>query len=553
VAHQAKGNHVRKSIGRTGGLRRRLGVVAVGAVALAAAPLDGGASAQEQPSAPIDTSAFCEAVDDWAPFTDTVGDTFAPEIACAAFLEVARGGAGGRPATQYVPGLDVSREQMASFIVRMIDTANDLEVEEDGLAALPATAAPRFTDVPPGTSSRPNPHVDNINRLAAAGIVQGGPGGLPATRFGPGLPVSRSQMASFVNRAVGFLFGDAPGEKLPCGESVFVDVQGNAAVPPDARCDIHALAEVRIVVGAGTGLYNPGGAVNRGQMAGFLIRTLAFLHEDGLITEAAPPVVITINGSGRSGQPLTGVISGPAFASLGISGPCVVDDPDVDVAVDGRFAIPARAGFTGACTLTFTVTFDDGASASATFAVTIRSAAPSGIQLVDDEIVAGEAVAGTVTGEDPASLAVAGRCVADDLDVAVAADGSFSVPTLDAPTGPCPLTFTLTFDDGWTQVIRTTVAVAEPADRAEVVLDDPVVVAGTSLTGTVTGADLASLGVAGACVDDDDDVTLTAAGAFSIPTLADVAGACALTFTVTFDDGEVETTQTTVTVTAPAG
>jgi hypothetical protein len=32
------------------------------------------------------------------------------------------------------------------------------------------------------------PHHDDIHRLAAADIVLGGPEGLPATSFGPGLP-----------------------------------------------------------------------------------------------------------------------------------------------------------------------------------------------------------------------------------------------------------------------------------------------------------------------------------------------------------------------------
>jgi hypothetical protein len=96
--------------------------------------------------------------------------------------------------------------------------------------------------------------------------------------------VSRSQMASFINRAIDYL-GDFTSE---CPSGYFTDVDDNTAVPEDVRCDINLLAEEGIVQGTGGGRYNPGGIVNRGQMAAFLTRSLAVLHGYDLITEGTP-------------------------------------------------------------------------------------------------------------------------------------------------------------------------------------------------------------------------------------------------------------------------
>jgi hypothetical protein len=75
---------------------------------------------------------------------------------------------------------------MAAFIARGLSAAG---------VALPPPGVPRFTDVPAGSAN----DVD-VRRLAAAGIVHGGPEGLPATSYGPELRVRRDQVASFVVR-----------------------------------------------------------------------------------------------------------------------------------------------------------------------------------------------------------------------------------------------------------------------------------------------------------------------------------------------------------------
>jgi hypothetical protein len=78
---------------------------------------------------------------------------------------------------QFCPLTALSREQMASFLVRSF--------------ALPSTTSDFFTD------DEGSAHEDDINRLAASGITFGCGG--PA--FCPMAPVTRGQMAAFLHRA----------------------------------------------------------------------------------------------------------------------------------------------------------------------------------------------------------------------------------------------------------------------------------------------------------------------------------------------------------------
>ena len=119
-----------------------------------------------------------------------------------------------------------------------------------------------------------NVHLEAINRLAQAGIVLGGPDGRPSDEFGPNLPVTRAQMATFLNRAHGLLTGKA----LEGTEDHFTDDDRSAH-----EANIDAIASAGIAVGDGRGSFGPEQFVTRGQMAAFVIRHLAVLQEAGEI------------------------------------------------------------------------------------------------------------------------------------------------------------------------------------------------------------------------------------------------------------------------------
>jgi hypothetical protein len=107
-------------------------------------------------------------------FTDDDGTTHETAINRV----TAAGIASGCTATRYCPANVVSRGQMASFLSRAFD--------------LPATPNDYFTD-DDGTT-----HETAINRVTAAGIASG----CTASRYCPGNPVTRGQMAAFLFRAL---------------------------------------------------------------------------------------------------------------------------------------------------------------------------------------------------------------------------------------------------------------------------------------------------------------------------------------------------------------
>jgi hypothetical protein len=201
-------------------------------------------------------------------------------VDCIAWYEVAS----GTSATTYDPGGSVQREQMASFIARLIDFA--AEVDNAGSSGPGRELPPPPTDNQfPCDVSTTSTHYDNIQRLAVAGIVDG-------TRvndagnfcFDPGIAVTRSQMAAFLARAQQYVTGIATD--LDSDADYFVDDDSDVHLD-----DIDLIAALGIARGTGADeggrrLYSPGLDVKRDQMATFLARTLDFLVEEG---ETRPP------------------------------------------------------------------------------------------------------------------------------------------------------------------------------------------------------------------------------------------------------------------------
>ena len=168
------------------------------------------------------------------PFTDIGSSIFRDDIEWL-YLE---GITKGCTTTLYGPNDPVTRDQMASFLVRMFD--------------LEPTSQDFFTD------DETSIHEADINRLAAAGITTG----CSATTFCPKALVLRDQMASFLARAANLTVG--------AGRNYFYDDNGNLH-----EANIDRSAAAGIASGCNTWRYCPSNSVSREQMAAFLHRVVA--------------------------------------------------------------------------------------------------------------------------------------------------------------------------------------------------------------------------------------------------------------------------------------
>lgn len=149
----------------------------------------------------------------------------------------------------FCTGFGVTRAQMAVLLLR--------SEEGSGYAPPPCTSA-TFSDVP-----CTHPFAPWIYALVARGVTAGCATG----RYCPDSVVTRGQMAAF-------LLLTSQGSAYappPCTSAAFADVP---CTHPFARW-IYDLVARGITAGCGGGNYCPGGAVYRGQMAVFLVRTFA--------------------------------------------------------------------------------------------------------------------------------------------------------------------------------------------------------------------------------------------------------------------------------------
>jgi hypothetical protein len=183
---------------------------------------------------------------------DISGNTHERAIDCIIWYEIAK----GTSDTQYDPEFDVTRAQMASFIARLI---------ERGGGELPEGDPNRFSDVEEGAV-----HSDNINALAAAGVVDGTGNG----EYQPGITVSREQMAKFLVQGYQF----RAERQLPT-PSVDYFPDDNDSIH---EVNINKAAAAGFTVGRINGDYEPKESVRRDQMASFVARTLTLLVEQGV-------------------------------------------------------------------------------------------------------------------------------------------------------------------------------------------------------------------------------------------------------------------------------
>ncbi|MDZ7678644.1 MAG: S8 family serine peptidase [Acidimicrobiales bacterium] len=186
-------------------------------------------------------------VDPDAPHGDAIG--------CVAAWSIALGVGDGL----YAPNRAVTRAQMATFLDRLITTT-------DGRVPSRRGAVPDAFGDDDGAD-----HEGAINRLAAAGIVAGRDDGT----YGPADPVTRAQMATFLDRTATY----RATTPLPTAEHTYTDTDGSTHEPAIAR-----VTAAGIALGVGDGLYAPNRAVTRAQMATFLGRTTGRLVAEGHTT-----------------------------------------------------------------------------------------------------------------------------------------------------------------------------------------------------------------------------------------------------------------------------
>jgi hypothetical protein len=156
----------------------------------------------------------------------------------------------GCTATNYCPGANVTRGQMAVFVIRSLmgDT-------------FPFPETPYFTDVP-----ATHPFFKYIQKMRDLNITAG----CGADTYCPDSNVTRGEMAVFLVRGK---LRPLHGENFPSPETAFfTDVQGNH---PFFK-HIQKLRELGVTSGCTATTYCPDGLVTREQMAAFISR--AFLN-----------------------------------------------------------------------------------------------------------------------------------------------------------------------------------------------------------------------------------------------------------------------------------
>ena len=180
-------------------------------------------------------------------FSDTPMDYWATPYIEVIYQAGYTTGYGGT--TEFKPDFEVTREQMAVFILRALN-----DIPADGYCG---STAP-FSDVPADRWS-----CKYVKRLVELEITAGIGRGL----FDPEGVVTREQMAAFITRAL----DEVPADGYCGTEDPFTDVPYGGW-----SCKyVKRLVELGITKGIGEGLYGPGNPVTRAQMAVFMAR--AFL------------------------------------------------------------------------------------------------------------------------------------------------------------------------------------------------------------------------------------------------------------------------------------
>ena len=195
------------------------------------------------------------------------GHVFRGAINCVAYYGITKGTGDG---STYTPEQDVTRAQMAVFIARAAEVAG-VDLGSVGDAG--------FDDIADTWGEAQ----DAINRLASRGMIASG------GAYRPDDAITRAEMAAFL---IGLLVEAAPDVTRDSSGAILLGVAGSRSVAddrfPDASgAEIAAIYELGVTRGASAANvqdateppldfnYEPGGTVDRGQMAAFITRALA--------------------------------------------------------------------------------------------------------------------------------------------------------------------------------------------------------------------------------------------------------------------------------------
>ena len=263
-----------------------------------------GEVAEDQPE-PLGLPEACDGMDP-DPFDDVdPAGTHGPGIACVAHLGITLGVEPGL----YGPGQQVLRDQMATFLARLIDEAD--------LRELPDAGQVEFHDE---GDERAEVHRENAERLAEAGIVGGVDeiGGQPVYGFLD--PVNRAAMASFLIRSAEWA---AETELEVPAEHPFDDVDDG-----DTHAENIAKAWLAGVAGGvAADTYDQWSGLTRAQMGTFLSRAFALLED----TEPPQTMTVTSGSLAFFEEPPEGSISG----AVNLDGdPAGEDEVDVELSGD---------------------------------------------------------------------------------------------------------------------------------------------------------------------------------------------------------------------------
>lgn len=179
----------------------------------------------------------------------------------------------GRTATSYGPDLPVSRGQMASFLLRMLEGTTD--------------------PVPPADSEGPpdivgNTHAPAIRALLGAEVIP-----VPDGHFRPDDPIRRDEMAGWMQGTWWWL----TGELVIADGQPFHDLGGNPYAEDVAGLYVHG-----VVNGKHAG-YDPAGPVTRAQMGSFVARLMVMHADAGHVPDIAAVTTTTVAPTTTTSSP----------------------------------------------------------------------------------------------------------------------------------------------------------------------------------------------------------------------------------------------------------